>query len=102
VPAACHVAARSSYRVRAGEWGTIVVSVRAKGTPVAGATLRITLPGGKTITRVATSGGTVTFTVKPKKRGAISIRTGTCTGSARVKVFAPKVPTSHHPPSFTG
>jgi hypothetical protein len=102
MPAACHVAARSAYRVRAREWGTIVVSVRAGGTPVAGAKLRITLPGGKTITRTATAGGTVTFTVRPNKRGTIYVHSATCTGSAKVKVFAPKVPASHQPPSFTG
>lgn len=97
---ACLVAARSAYRVRAGEMNTIVVSVRAGGATVPGAEVRVTVPGGRTITLKATS-GTLTIRLKPKRSGTIYVRSTGCT-NAKLKVFAPKVPVAHHPPSFTG
>ncbi len=97
---ACRVAARSAYRVRAGEMNTIVVSVRAGGTAVPGATVRVTMPGGRTINLTAAN-GSLTIRVKPKRSGTIYVRSTGCT-NAKVKVFAPKVPVAHHPPAFTG
>ena len=98
---ACRVSARSAYKVRANETNTLVVWVRAAGTGVSSATVKVTLPGGQTITRTVTSAGNLTLRVKPKHGGMIYVRSTGCS-NAKVKVFAPKVPTAHHPPAFTG
>ena len=66
-----------------------------------GAQVKVTLPGGKTITRTVTSAGNLTIKVKPKHGGMIYVRSTGCT-NAKIKVFAPKRPTAHHPPAFTG
>jgi hypothetical protein len=98
---ACRVSARSAYKVRANEMNTLVVWVRAGGTGVSSARVKITLPGGQTITRTVTSSGNLTVRVKPKHSGILYVRSSGCT-NAKIKVFAPKVPTAHHPPAFTG
>jgi hypothetical protein len=97
IPEPCRVHARSAYRVRAGEVNTVMVSVGRSGVRV-----RVTLPGGKSLTGASTTHGTITFTVRPKHAGMIYVRSSSCTGTAKVKVFAPKVPTTRRPPSFTG
>ena len=95
------MSARSSYKVRANEMNTLVVWVRAAGTGVSSAQVKVTLPGGQTITRTVTSAGNLTVRVRPKHSGMIYVRSTGCS-NAKIRVFAPKVPTAHHPPAFTG
>jgi hypothetical protein len=100
-PAVCR-ASSNGYKVRAGQEDTIVVTVDREGAPVAGATVRITLPGGKVITKSSGTNGKATFTVEPTKSGTIVVRSASCNDMAKVKVFAAKAATAQRAPSFTG
>jgi len=100
-PAVCRASSKG-YKVRAGQEDTIVVSVARQGQPVAGATVRITLPGGKVITKATGSNGKATFSVVPAHSGTITVRSPSCDGIVKVKVFAAKAATAQRAPSFTG
>ncbi len=100
-PAVCR-ASSQGYKVRAGQEDTIVVSADREGQPVAGAKMRITLPGGKVLTKSTGSNGKATFTVKPTHSGTIVVRSPSCNDMAKVKVFAAKAATAQRAPSFTG
>ena len=100
-PAECR-ASTHGYKVRAGQEDTIVVSADRQGQPVAGATVRITLPGGKVLTKSTGSNGKATFSVKPTHSGTIVVRSPSCNDIAKVKVFAAKAATAQRAPSFTG
>jgi hypothetical protein len=100
-PAECR-ASSQGYKVRAGQEDTIVVSADRQGQPVAGATVRITLPGGKVLTKSTGSNGKATFSVKPTHTGTIVVRSPSCNDMAKVKVFAAKAATAQRAPSFTG
>ncbi|HUA45299.1 MAG TPA: hypothetical protein VMA77_08745 [Solirubrobacteraceae bacterium] len=100
-PAVCRASSKG-YKVRAGQEDTIVVSVTRQGTPVAGAKVRITLPGGKVITKATATNGKATFNVMPTRSGTIIVRSPSCDGMVKVKVFAAKAATAERSPSFTG
>jgi hypothetical protein len=100
-PAVCR-ASTKGYKVRAGQEDTIVASVDRQGQPVAGATVRITLPGGKVITKSTGTNGKATFTVRPTQSGTIVVRSPSCNDMAKVKVSAAKAATAQRAPSFTG
>jgi len=100
-PAVCRASSKG-YKVRAGQEDTIVVSVDREGTPVAGAGVHITLPGGKVITKSTGTNGKATFTVEPTKSGTIVVRSPSCNEMAKVKVYAAKAATAQRAPSFTG
>jgi hypothetical protein len=100
-PAVCRATSKG-YKVRAGQEDTIVVSVNRQGQGVAGAKVRITLPGGKSITKSTGSNGKATFTVVPTQSGTIIVRSPSCDGMVKVKVFAAKAATAQRSPSFTG
>jgi hypothetical protein len=100
-PAVCR-ASSQGYKVRAGQVDTIVVSVNRQGQPVAGASVHITVPGGKVVTKSTGSNGKATFTVKPTRSGTIVVRSPSCNEMAKVKVFAAKAATAERAPSFTG
>ena len=100
-PAVCRASSKG-YKVRAGQEDTIVVSVARQGQPVVGATVRITLPGGKVITKATGSNGKATFSVVPAHSGTIIVRSPSCDGMVKVKVFAAKAATAQRAPSFTG
>ncbi len=100
-PAVCR-ASSQGYKVRAGQEDTIVVSANRQGQPVAGATISITLPGGKVVTKSTGSNGKATFSVKPTHSGTIVVRSPSCNDMAKVKVFAAKAATAQRAPSFTG
>ncbi|HEY4828801.1 MAG TPA: hypothetical protein VIH85_18660 [Solirubrobacteraceae bacterium] len=100
-PAVCRATSKG-YKVRAGQEDTIVVSVNRQGQGVAGAKVRITLPGGKNITKSTGSNGKATFTVVPTQSGTIIVRSPSCDGMVKVKVFAAKAATAQRSPSFTG
>jgi hypothetical protein len=100
-PAVCR-ASTQGYKVRAGQQDTIIVSVTRNGAGVKGTNVRVSLPGGKTLTKSTGSNGKATFIVKPTRSGTIIVRSPSCDGMVKVKVFAAKAATAVRPPSFTG
>ena len=100
-PAVCR-ASTKGYKVRAGQQDTIIVSVTRNGAAVTGANVRVSLPGGKTLTKSTGTNGKATFIVKPTRSGTIIVRSPSCDGMVKVKVFAAKAATAVRAPSFTG
>lgn len=100
-PGVCR-ASTMGYKVRAGQVDTIIVSVTRHGAAVSGAKVRITLPGGKRVTKNTGKNGKATFTVEPTQSGTIFVRSPSCKAMAKVKVFAAKAATAVRAPSFTG
>ena len=100
-PGVCR-ASTKGYKVRAGQEDTVVVSVNRHGVVVAGAKVRIGLPGGKSITRSTGNNGKATFTVQPTQSGTILVHSPSCKETVKVKVLAAKGATVQRSPSFTG
>ena len=100
-PGVCR-ASTEGFKVRAGQEDTIIVSVTRHGIAVAGSRVRITLPGGKSVSRTTGKNGKATFTVEPTQSGTIFVRSPSCKEMAKVKVFAAKAATVQRAPSFTG
>ena len=100
-PGVCR-ASTEGYKVRAGQEDTIIVTVTRHGIAVAGSKVRITLPGGKTVSRRTGKNGKATFTVEPTQSGTIFVRSPSCKEMVKVKVFAAKAATVQRAPSFTG
>jgi len=98
-PTVCRASTRG-YKVRAGQEDTIIVSVDRQGAPVAGVRVRITLPGGKVVSRTTGTSGKATFRVRPARAGTIFVHSASC--KETVKVQAAKSATAVRPPSFTG
>jgi hypothetical protein len=101
VPGVCRTSTKG-YRVRAGQTDTVVVSVHRRRAAVAGAKVRLTLPGGKVLTARTGKSGKATFTVAPTQSGTIFIRSSSCKQMVTVKVYAAKAATVQRAPSFTG
>jgi hypothetical protein len=100
-PAVCR-ASTHGYKVRAGQQDTIIVSVTRNGAAVTGTQVRVSLPGGKTLTKTTGSNGKTTFVVKPTRGGTLIVRSPSCQEMVKVKVFAAKAATAVRAPSFTG
>src|SRR3984885_5962522 len=100
-PAVCR-ASTQGYKVRAGQQVTIIVSVTRNGAAVTGTQVRVSLPGGKTLTKSTGSNGKTTFIVKPTRGGTLIVRSPSCQEMVKVKVFAAKAATAVRAPSFTG
>ena len=100
-PGVCR-ASTMGYKVRAGQVDTIVVSVTRHGVAVANTKVRISLPGGRTVSKGTGKNGKVTFTVEPTRSGTIVVRSPSCKEMVKVKVFAAKAATAVRAPSFTG
>ena len=100
-PGVCR-ASTKGFKARAGQEDTIIVSVTRHGIAVAGSKVRITLPGGKTVSKTTGKNGKATFTVAPTQSGTIFVRSPSCKEMAKVKVFAAKAATVQRAPSFTG
>ncbi|HUA06909.1 MAG TPA: hypothetical protein VMB27_23590 [Solirubrobacteraceae bacterium] len=100
-PGVCR-ASTMGYKVRAGQVDTIVVSVTRHGVAVTNTKVRISLPGGKTVSKSTGKNGKVTFTVEPTQSGTIIVRSPSCKEMVKVKVFAAKAATAVRAPSFTG
>ena len=100
-PGVCR-ASTEGYKVRAGQEDTIVVSVTRHGVAVAGSKVRVTLPGGKNVSKPTGKNGKATFTVEPTQSGTIFVRSPSCKEMVKVKVFAAKAATVQRAPSFTG
>jgi hypothetical protein len=97
-PSKC-ISVPKTLSVRAKELTTVKVSVTA-GT-IAGASIKLTGPGisrtGKT-----NSKGTVTFKVRPTKKGTLTIKSGSCLDAQRVSVKAARQTQSRQVPRVTG
>ncbi|HUB04530.1 MAG TPA: EB domain-containing protein [Solirubrobacteraceae bacterium] len=100
-PAVCR-ASTQGYKVRAGQRDTIIVSVTRNGAAVTGTQVRVSVPGGKTLTRTTAGNGKTKFVVKPTRSGTIIVRSPSCKEMVKVKVFAAKAATAVRAPSFTG
>ena len=100
-PGVCR-ASTTGYKVRAGQEDTIIVSVARHGVAVSGTKVRITIPGGKTVSRSTGKNGKATFIVAPTQSGTIFVRSPSCKEMVKVKVFAAKAATAVRAPSFTG
>jgi hypothetical protein len=100
-PAVCRASTRG-YKVRVRQKNTITVSVQRGGVAVAGTKVRVSLPGGKVVTRTTDKTGNATFTVEPARSGTLFVRSSSCQEMVRVKVYAAKTPATHPVPSFTG
>ncbi len=100
-PGVCR-ASTMGYKVRAGQVDTIIVSVTQHGAAVTNTKVRISLPGGKTVSKRTGKNGKATFTVEPTQSGTIFVRSPSCKEMVKVKVFAAKAATAVRAPSFTG
>jgi len=100
-PGVCR-ASTMGYKVRASQVDTIIVSVTRHGTAVSSTKVRITLPGGKNVSKRTGKNGKATFTVEPTQSGTIFVRSPSCKEMVKVKVFAAKAATAVRAPSFTG
>lgn len=100
-PTVCQASTRG-YKVRAGQQDTIIVSVLNHGAAVAGAKVKVTLPGHQVITKATGANGKTTFVVKPAHSGTISVSSPSCQETVNVKVYAAKAATAQRAPSFTG
>ena len=100
-PAVCR-ASTKGYKVRAGQQDTIIVSVHRQGAPIAGAKVRLTLPGGKVLTRTTGRTGRAMFRLEPTQGGTIFVHSPSCKETVKVKVYAAKSATAVRAPSFTG
>ncbi len=100
-PGVCR-ASTMGYKVRAGQVDTIIVSVTKHGAAVTNTKVRISLPGGKTVSKRTGKNGKATFTVEPTQSGTIFVRSPSCKEMVKVKVFAAKAATAVRAPSFTG
>jgi hypothetical protein len=100
-PGVCR-ASTEGYKVRAGQVDTIIVSVARNGAAVTGTKVRITLPGGESVTKRTGKNGKATFTVEPTESGTIIVRSPSCKEMIKVKVYAAKAATAVRSPSFTG
>jgi hypothetical protein len=100
-PGVCR-ASTKGYTIRAGQEDTIIVSVHRHGAAVAGAIVRITLPGGQVVARRTGRSGKATFNVAPTQSGTIFVRSPSCKEMVTVKVSAAKAATVTRAPSFTG
>ena len=90
------------YKVRAGQVDTIIVSVTRHGVAVTNAKVRISLPGGRTMTKSSGRNGKATFRVEPTRSGTIIVRSPSCKEIGEVRVLAAKAATAVRAPSFTG
>lgn len=95
-PVAC-VAPKLTYRVRGGHAYAVTVRLRKHGKAAGGAKVIITLPRGRHVTRTASRHGTVTFTVKPTRSGALYVQSTTCSVRASAKVTPVR-----QPPTYAG
>ncbi len=93
-PGVCRASTRG-YKIRAGQEDTIIVSVHRHGAAVAGAKVRVSLPGGQVVSRTTGKSGKATFTVAPTQSGTIFVRSPSCKEMVTVKVYAAKAATRH-------
>jgi uncharacterized repeat protein (TIGR01451 family) len=97
-PHACVSLASTNVKLRAKELNTVRVRVRVNGRNIAKSKVKVTGPGGLKKTGVTNSKGMVTFQLRPKKSGRLTIASDQCGVKAKVsvkparRVVAPAVP----------
>ena len=97
---ACTAVTARSYKVRARQRNTI--TVRVKSSSKSRSTVRLRGAGVSASKKVSSS-GTVTFRVRPSRRGSIRVTASGCVKVASVKVLsAKKAERRGTAPSFTG
>jgi uncharacterized repeat protein (TIGR01451 family) len=95
---ACLSVASQHLKVRAREINTVRVRVRVNGKNIARSKVKIHGPAGLKKTGVTNRKGMVTFVVRPKKSGRLTITSDKCAVKARVsvkparRVVAPALP----------
>jgi uncharacterized repeat protein (TIGR01451 family) len=95
---ACVSVASQHLKVRAREINTVRVRVRVNGKNIARSKVRIHGPAGLKKTGVTNRKGMVTFVVRPKKSGRLTITSDQCAVKAKVsvkparRVVAPALP----------
>jgi uncharacterized repeat protein (TIGR01451 family) len=95
---ACVSVAGQHLKVRAKEVNTVRVRVRVHGKNIAKSKVRISGPAGLKKTGVTNRKGMVTFVVRPKKSGRLTITSDKCSVKAKVsvkparRVVAPALP----------
>jgi hypothetical protein len=90
-----------SLRVRAGERTVIRVRVNTNETDIRNALVRVTGPGFRQTKRTGDD-GTVTFFVRPRRRGTITVQSDVCFGADRLRVLGRRRVAAPAPPRFTG
>jgi uncharacterized repeat protein (TIGR01451 family) len=95
---ACVSVASTHLKVRARELNTVRVRVRLHGKNIAKSKVKITGPGGLKRTGLTNKKGMVTFRVRPRKSGRLTITSDQCAVKAKVsikparRVVAPALP----------
>jgi len=89
-------------RLRAGERSTIDVLINQNNVNLVNALVRLTLPGGRQITRRTGINGIARFVVRPTRRGRAVIQSDVCFGARRATVTARPSAGARAPANFTG
>jgi hypothetical protein len=97
--APCTVARVNSTTVRAGQLNTIRVRVRNVD---AGTTVKVTLPGGKTVSAKTNKDGIATLRVRPPKSGTAKIEAAECSDVERLSVKPARRVVAQRAPRVTG
>jgi uncharacterized repeat protein (TIGR01451 family) len=95
----CTLATPKGLTVRARELTT--VKVTAKNVP-AKTPVKVTLPGGKTLTARTNAKGVATFRLRPTKSGTASIKAAACSDVEKLAVRAARQTESKALPQVTG
>jgi uncharacterized repeat protein (TIGR01451 family) len=99
---ACVSLASQHLSVRARELNTVHVRVRLNGKNIAKSKVTLSGPAGLSKTGLTNSKGMVTFSVRPKKSGRLTIQSDQCTVKARVSVKPARQVVSPALPEVTG
>ena len=89
-------------RLRAGERSLLAVRINSNEQNVSNALVRVTLPGGRAVTRRTGSDGIAQFMVRPNRSGRAVIQSDVCFGASRAAVLAERVVSRRAPARFTG
>jgi hypothetical protein len=95
----CTLARASSTTVRAGQLNTIRVRVRNVD---AGTLVKITLPGGKTVSAKSNKDGIAILRVRPTRSGAAKIVAAACSDVERLSIKPARRVVAQRPPRVTG
>jgi hypothetical protein len=97
------VALPRSFRVHLGESATLSITVRQAGSRVAGALVRVFVPGRHVVVHRTNSQGVAVFRVRPGHRGTVIVQSNRCAGTARVHVLPARITVKRgDTPKFTG
>jgi len=99
--AACISTVRRMH-LRAGERSAIDVLINMNDQNIRNALVRVTLPGGRQVTRRTGSNGIARFVVRPRSKGRAVIQSDVCFGARRAAVAASRDASIKAPAKFTG